>query len=193
MTGYNIRIAEMTGMPLSRLLPSTNPWGPSDCGREDCPVCSQEDEKPQSCKTRNILYESSCRICQVDGQQSGRMNNKVGDNRGVYVGESSRSMYEHGKEHVKDGKDRPEDSHQWKQWALEHPDLDGDPQFRFKIVATFSDPLTRQLAEAVRIEKRGPEILNSKSEFSRCRVPRLRLELDGWKKQKEKEDNEKEA
>ena len=79
--------------------------------------------------------------------------------------------------------------------TLEHPDIGGDPQFRFKIVATFSDPLTRQLAEAVRIEKRGPEILNSKSEFSRCRVPRLRLELDGWKKQteKEKEINEKEA
>ena len=27
MTGYNIRVAEMAGMALSRLLPSTNPWG----------------------------------------------------------------------------------------------------------------------------------------------------------------------
>ena len=26
MTGYRIRIAESAGMPLSRLLPSTNPW-----------------------------------------------------------------------------------------------------------------------------------------------------------------------
>ena len=111
MTGYNIRIAEMAGMPLSRLLPSTNPWGPDDCGREDCPVCSQEDEKPQSCKTRNILYKGSCRICQVDGQQSGRMDKKDGSSKGIYVGESSRSMYERGKEHVKDGKDKAEDSH----------------------------------------------------------------------------------
>ena len=31
-TGYNIRIAEMAGMALSRLLPSTNPWGAGDCG-----------------------------------------------------------------------------------------------------------------------------------------------------------------
>ena len=27
VTGYNIRVAEMAGMALSRLLPSTNPWG----------------------------------------------------------------------------------------------------------------------------------------------------------------------
>ena len=27
MTGYNIRVAEMAGMALSRLLASTNPWG----------------------------------------------------------------------------------------------------------------------------------------------------------------------
>ena len=102
--------------------------------------------------------------------------------KGVYVGESSRSMYERGKEHRKDGKDKAEDSHQWKHWALEHPGLDGDPQFRFKIVSSFSDPLTRQLAEAVRIERRGPEILNSRSEFSRCRVPRLRLDMETWTK-----------
>ena len=35
MTGYRVRIAESAGMPLSRLLPSTNPWGNRDCERED--------------------------------------------------------------------------------------------------------------------------------------------------------------
>ena len=83
------------------------------------------------------------------------------------MGESSRSMYETGKEHLKDGKDRAEDSHQWKHWALDHPEIEGDPQFRLQIVSSFSDPLTRQLAEAVRIEHRGAYILNLKSEFSR--------------------------
>ena len=83
------------------------------------------------------------------------------------MGESSRSMYERGKEHLKDGKNRAEESHQWKHWVLHHPEIEGDPQFRLKIVSSFSDPLTRQLAEAVRIEHRGADILNSKSEFSR--------------------------
>ena len=55
-------------------------------------------------------------------------------------GESSRSMYERGKEHLKDGKDRAEDSHQWKHWALDHPEIEGDPKFRLQIVSSFSDP-----------------------------------------------------
>ena len=44
VTSYRIRIVESAGMALSRLLPSTNPWGPGDCGREDCKICSQDDE-----------------------------------------------------------------------------------------------------------------------------------------------------
>ena len=47
-------------------------------------------------------------------------------------------------------------------------------------MSSFSDPLTRQLAEAVRIEHRGADILNSKSEFSRCKIPRLRLNMEEW-------------
>ena len=51
------------------------------------------------------------------------------------------------------------------------------PKFKFKIVRSFQDPLTRQLSEAVRIELRGEEILNSKAEYSRCRVSRLRVDM----------------
>ena len=77
MTGYNVRVAETAGMALSILLPSTNPWGAGDCGRQDSPVCEQEDEKRQNCKQRNILYESCCQICQVDGKmtEKERMSN----------------------------------------------------------------------------------------------------------------------
>ena len=32
-TGYRITIAESAGSALSVLLPSTNPWGPAECGR----------------------------------------------------------------------------------------------------------------------------------------------------------------
>ena len=80
-----------------------------------------------NCKKRNILYESSCRLCHVDGKKAGKIDKKAG-NKGIYVGESSRSMYERGKEHQRDGKERAEDSHQWKHWALEHPGVEGDPQ-----------------------------------------------------------------
>ena len=103
------------------------------------------------------------------------------DGKGIYVGESARSMYERGREHEKDKEDRLVESHQIKHWQLDHPELEDPPKFHFKIVSTFKDPLTRQLAESVRIERRGVEILNSRSEYSRCRVPRLQIDQEAWK------------
>ena len=58
---------------------------------------------------------------------------------------------------------------------------------RFKLIKSFKDPMSRQLAEAVRIELRGNDILNSKAEYNRSRVPRLRVDMEGWKKANEKD------
>ena len=78
-----------------------------------------------------------------------------------------------------------------KHWVLDHPELDAPPRFKFKIISSFSDPLTRQILEAVRIEQSGDLLLNSKSEFNRCRVPRLKIDMEGWKAGKEREKQEK--
>ena len=51
--------------------------------------------------------------------------------------------------------------------------MEEPPKFKFRLVKSFKDPMSRQLAEAVRIELRGNDILNSKAEFNRSRVPRL--------------------
>ena len=61
------------------------------------------------------------------------------------------------------------------------------PKFKFRIVRSIQDPLIRQLSEAVRIELRGEEILNSK-----CRVPRLRgwIWKDGKKNRKKRKSKE---
>ena len=103
------------------------------------------------------------------------------------MGESSRSLYERSREHQADRDSMLEESHQVKHWLLHHQELKGPPAFRYKIIASFKDPMTRQLSEAVRIELRGSEVLNSKSEYSRCRVPRLRVDLEGWKQKQSKE------
>ena len=71
-----------------------------------------------------------------------------------------------------------EESHQIKHWLLDHPEL----EFKFTIISSFGDPLTRQLSESVRIEQRGANILNSKAEYSRCRVPRLKVNMEEWQK-----------
>ena len=68
-----------------------------------------------------------------------------------------------------------------KHWLTDHREMEEPPTFTYKAVQYFTDPMTRQLAEAVRIDLRGEGILNSKSEYNRCRVPRLRVDLEGWK------------
>ena len=186
-TGYRIRIVENAGSALKMILPSTNPWGNIDCQRNDCLICSQGDEEVQDCRRRNILYENRCTVCQV-GKEGDTFQK---DGLGIYVGESSRSLYERSKEHEKDRNDEQEESHQLKHWVLDHPELDAPPKFKFKLISSFADPLTRQISEAVRIEQRGELILNSKSEFNRCRVPRLKIDMEGWKAGKEREKQEK--
>ena len=181
MTGYRVRVAEAAGTPLSILLPSTNPWGPVDCQRQDCVTCHQGDERRIDCRKRNIMYESECVLCaeSKSSQKDGKPDMK--DGKGVYVGESSRSIYERSKEHVADRENLAEESHQVKHWLSSHEELLTPPKFKFKLIQCFKDPLTRQLSEAVRIELRGSDILNSKSEYSRCRVPRLTVDMEGWK------------
>ena len=180
-TGYRIRMTESAGTPLSLLLPSTNPWGPQDCGRGDCVTCHQGDDRRIDCKKRNILYESECTVCaETDKEEVEK------DGKGVYVGESSRSIYERAKEHTADRVGFQEDSHQIKHWLSSHEELLASPEFKFRIVSTFQDPLSRQLSEAVRIDRRGSQILNSKFEYSRCRVPRLRIDKEGWMEKVEK-------
>ena len=47
-----------------------------------------------------------------------------------------------------------------------------------RVVRNFKTALSRQIGEAVRIRRRGGAgmILNSKSEYNRCKIPRLVLE-----------------
>ena len=54
----------------------------------------------------------------------------------------------------------------------------GAPSFIMRAVSFHKTALSRQVAEAVRIRRRGGEgaILNSKAEYNRCHIPRLQLE-----------------
>ena len=71
---------------------------------------------------------------------------------------------------------RNPDFHIWKHHLIHHGGP-GEPEMRFKIVGNYRTALTRQITEAVRIRRRGGEgaVLNSKAEFNRCFLPRLKL------------------
>ena len=75
-----------------------------------------------------------------------------------------------------------------KHWQECHSQEDGDPKFRVRKVGSFRDPLTRQISESVRIDLRGENVLNSKTEYSRCRLPRLTIDKEVWKTAKKEEE-----
>ena len=72
------------------------------------------------------------------------------------------------------------------------------PKYDVKIIKTFTSCMVRQLWEAIRIRRRLQEqargdvrLLNSRSEYNRCSVPRLVVE-DSYEKAASDEDAEKE-
>ena len=72
------------------------------------------------------------------------------------------------------------------------------PKFEVKIIKTFTSCMVRQIWEAIRIRRRLLEqgrgevrLLNSRSEYNRCSLPRLVVE-DSFEKAASDEDTEKE-
>ena len=125
----------------------------------------------------------------VADNQAGKSRKKRGvdfTETKIYFGETPISLYERTKEHVKDGQDKAEDSHITKHREQEHKGVTM-PEFRFKIVRSFKDSLSRQVAESIRIDLRGEGVLNSKTVYSRNRLPRLQVEKSEW----EREDEER--
>ena len=96
-SGYRIRMVELSRTQLQRLLPNTNPWSGHNC----CYTCDQGGEVLQDCKRRNILYKSSCVTCnaEVEKRQKKESAKDLNEKKGVYVGESARSIFERAGEH----------------------------------------------------------------------------------------------
>ena len=75
----------------------------------------------------------------------------------------------------------------YRHWAESHQDGE-KPKFVFKLIKSFPDALSRQIAESVRIDMRGGQVLNSKTVYSRCRLPRLTVEKQEWELREEERD-----
>ena len=74
-----------------------------------------------------------------------------------------------------------------KHWLSSHADLQEPPKFSMNVVGSYKDALSRQLSESVRIDLRGGGVLNSKTEYSRFRIPYLGVDMDEWKRKKAEE------
>ena len=205
------KIVERSGTTIRQLLIRSNPWGQGHCGRPEgeCPPCDTGDGK-QRCQARSVLYETSCLSCKEASDRAKQLGTENTENRAVYsiyVGETALTARERmvgvkgegarGGGHLNDYEKGLEKSHMTKHWLNCHRGEE-KPKFEVKIIKTFTSCMVRQIWEAIRIRRRLLEqgrgdvrLLNSRSEYNRCSLPRLVVE-DSFEKAASDEDTEKE-
>ena len=184
--GFAIRVVERNGRSLRSRFPLTNLWDGTPCPRQDCITCSQGAEVLPQCTKVSVVYENLCQACNEGA--AGKKELKVVKDGSIYVGESSRSIFERSREHWRDFKCGSDKSHILRHQGATHPGE--EPRFIMRTVKYYRTALSRQIGEAVRIARRGGAgaILNSKSEFDRCHIPRLVLEEIDEEESKKQEE-----
>ena len=187
--GFGVKVVERTGATLRSKFPLTNLWDGAKCGRGDCVTCEQGAKVLPACSRTSVVYENVCSTCnpEAGAKELGSINDKVPS---LYVGESSRTLYERTGEHWKDVRSNSDKSHMIRHQQLVHQGA--APNFVMRAVKFYRTALSRQIGEAVRIMRRGGEgmVLNSKSEFDRCRIPRLQVEEQNEEELRKKEEQE---
>ena len=156
-----IRVVERAGISLKNKLFSSNPWAKDGCGRNDCFPCKPGAGEGGICRRENLTYVMTCGTCSVNGV------------RKVYWGETSRTLYQRGKEHWSAYLSESDKSALHKHCLLDHPQI--SPDWKIKVYNYHQRPLRRQIEEGVLINNAlEGELLNSKSEITRGgKIPRL--------------------
>ena len=110
----------------------------------------------------------------------------------VYYGESSRTGFERGLEHVADIRSKDKESHIRRHLEEEHGGLENseNSHFSMKILRRHQSSFCRQIHEAVVISRnQHKNILNSKNEYNRCILPRLGVMMGEREERDEKSEN----
>ena len=175
--GFKIKVVERSGRSLGSKFPLGNLWDGNQCGRRDCVTCEQGGEDLPNCTKTNLVYENICVDCNPGARKKDEEEQIRVDIPTVYIGETSRSLYERAKEHYDGARKGEAKNHMVKHNLMEHGG-EQKPNFNMKARKYFRTALARQVAEAVLIRRRGGEgaILNSKGEFNRSYIPRLQVE-----------------
>ena len=148
-----IRVVERGGLKLKDLL-AGDPWSKECCERIDCLPCREKEKAGGvNCQTENITYSISCKECKRQGRIA------------LYWGESARTGYKRGKEHIEGLEKEWEKAPLWRHVESYHGGAKVPEWFMMKVQKTHRNPLSRQIAEGVEIAHCEAEIvMNSKGE-----------------------------
>ena len=162
LPGLKFKIVEKGGRKVRRTVQNSNPTASSSCQAGDCLVCKGGSGAGLSCRKSNVVYEIGCQQCPEDSQA-------------VYVGETARNVYTRGREHTKNYDQKKAESFMLRHQTDRHALAEAD--FKARVVGSYRDCLSRQIAEGVQIRRCEKETLNSKAEWHQPSLWKVRSEL----------------
>ena len=145
----------MGGISLKCKLFSSNPCAKEGCSRTDCLPCKSGEGEGGICHCENVDYGMVCKTCLQQGVSK------------VYLGESSRTLFQRSKEHWSAYLGKTEASDLHKHETEHHQQMPAER--KIKVNNYHTKPLRQQIEESVLINNaRGGQLLNSKSEMTRA-------------------------
>ena len=158
-SGIKIKVVETSGSSMKKLLQRSDPFSEERCKKEDCMVCGSDGRG--KCKTQGVTYEIQCTSC----------NDK-------YIGETARSAYARGKEHMKAMHSDNTPSVLFEHCRNKHNSVLQD--FSMSVTGVFpQDPMGRQITESVLIKHcNRNKLMNTKQEWNHVKIPRMKIEDD---------------
>ena len=161
-----IRVVETLGPTLENLLCKASPWKARGCSREDCFPCQHGGGTGGDCQSEGVTYAISCLECKKNNVEV------------EYIGETARTIYDRGEEHLSDLINEVKGKPLWEHIVEKHESRYEIGWFKIRLLMKHRTALQRQIREALKIENSGAEIiLNKKNEWNESRIPRLRVEI----------------
>ena len=168
---WPIKIIEMAGKTLERMLVKSDPFNGNVCSDKKCLPNSNADNKI-NCRRNCICYKITCLICLKDG--------KSGDMSTCYYGESGKNMHCRSKEHLSKFNSKTEhirsESAFYKHLLNTHGGKDNNKTFSdyfsIEILKAYNKPFTKCVEEGTLIANHQGDLLNSKSEWHQAKVIR---------------------
>ena len=158
--GTSTKVVEVPGPSLFSGLAVNNPFKPERCRRSNCPLLDSGEPCLGKCAKENVLYQAICHKCKpADDEGDGAISQ--------YIGETGRTLYIRRGQHLNDFKtcakkegqretEGEKSSFIWDHFNTRHKgDTEYNPEkdMKFTVLSSFRDPMTRQLMEAVKIQR----------------------------------------
>ena len=163
---HRIKFVTKSGIKLKHLLEKKDPFS-TECHDNNCQPCvnsKDREVKTLNCKKNRICYEAKCRNCDEEGKSR------------TYHGETARNLHVRAKEHYSALYNKSDKNFMNKHIMEAHAGNVQEVVFDWKIIGQYQKPLSRQLAEAINIDKKSKEeSLNSKHEYFKHSIKKLEL------------------